>query len=54
MNFETAIRAIDFLYEHSSLSESVGVGFYGGEPLLEIELLKNVLIMQKKYFMVRI
>ena len=44
MNFETAKKAIDFLYEHSSLSESVGVGFYGGEPLLEIELLKKCVL----------
>ena len=50
MNFETAKKAIDFLYEHSSLSESVGVGFYGGEPLLEIELLKKCVDYAKKVF----
>lgn len=50
MDFETAKKTIDFLYEHSSLSESVGVGFYGGEPLLEIELLKKCVDYAKKVF----
>lgn len=38
---ETAFRAIDFLLEHSIDSENLGLGFYGGEPLLEFELIKK-------------
>lgn len=41
MSMETAFRAIDFLLEHSIDSENLGVGFYGGEPLLEFELIKK-------------
>lgn len=41
MNFETARKAIDFFIERSFESESLHLGFYGGEPLLEIELIKK-------------
>ncbi len=41
MSMETAFRAIDFLLEHSIDSENLGLGFYGGEPLLEFELIKK-------------
>ncbi len=41
MSLETAIKAIDFLYGHSWASEDISVGFYGGEPLLEYELIKE-------------
>ncbi|QNU67333.1 Cys-rich peptide radical SAM maturase CcpM [Ruminiclostridium herbifermentans] len=41
LSFETAKKGIDFLFEHSYNSEQVGVGFYGGEPLLEFELIKK-------------
>lgn len=42
MSLETAKKAVDFLAVHSVDSESVSIGFYGGEPLLEFELIKNV------------
>lgn len=41
MNLDIAFRAIDFLLEHSINSENLGLGFYGGEPLLEFELIKK-------------
>ena len=41
MSLETAKRAIDFLKAHSPGSESVAIGFYGGEPVLQFELLKT-------------
>lgn len=41
MSLETAVKAIDFLLAHSVDSESLGLGFYGGEPLLEFELIKK-------------
>lgn len=41
MSFETAKRAIDFYMEHSIDSPSVTISFYGGEPLLEFELIKK-------------
>lgn len=41
MSKATAFKAIDFLFSHSSESEEVGLGFYGGEPLLEFDLIKS-------------
>ncbi|HDK7138550.1 TPA: radical SAM protein [Clostridium botulinum] len=41
MNFETAKKAIDFFNNHTSDTKEVYIGFYGGEPLLNFELLKK-------------
>lgn len=42
MCWETAKKAVDFLWEHSVDSPRVNVGFYGGEPLLEFSLLQQI------------
>jgi len=42
MSYNTAKKAIDFLWEHSVDSKRVNIGFYGGEPLLEFELIKKI------------
>lgn len=42
MQLETAIKAVDFLYRHSSQSHIISIGFYGGEPLLEFDLIQKV------------
>ena len=42
MDLSVALSAVDFLMEHSYLSDRVVIGFYGGEPLLEIELIHKV------------
>ena len=36
-----AKKGLDFLLSHSSACEELRVGFYGGEPLLEFELIKR-------------
>lgn len=41
MNFSVAKEAIDFLKEHSKEKRKVYIAFYGGEPLLEFELIKK-------------
>ena len=41
LSFETAKKGIDFLFEHSYNSDQISIGFYGGEPLLELELIKK-------------
>lgn len=41
MSFEMARDAIDFLLDHSVGSNELILGFYGGEPLLEFELIKK-------------
>jgi len=48
MSFETARKAIDFLIHHSKEAEIVNIGFYGGEPLLEFELIKKCVEYIKK------
>lgn len=42
MSFDTAKKCIDYLFSNSSEKKSVNIGFYGGEPLLEFDLIKNV------------
>ncbi|WP_438434653.1 Cys-rich peptide radical SAM maturase CcpM [Gorillibacterium sp. sgz500922] len=41
MTFETAKKSIDFLFDHSRDSATVSIGFYGGEPLTEFDLVKT-------------
>lgn len=41
MSEEMAFKAIDFFLEHSKNTPSLIVGFYGGEPLLEYDLIKK-------------
>ena len=41
MSFETAKKAIDLLIKNSRDSERVSFSFYGGEPLLEFNLIKD-------------
>lgn len=42
MSYDVAVRAIDFYYHHSRDSKRVNVSFYGGEPLLEYEMIKKI------------
>lgn len=41
MKLEDALKSIDFLISNSCDSDSVDLGFYGGEPLLEFDLIKS-------------
>lgn len=41
MPFETAKKAIDYFISHAKDSSHFGISFYGGEPLLEFELIKQ-------------
>lgn len=48
MDFEIARKGIDFLVSHSKDSQIIGVGFYGGEPLLEFDLLTKIVEYAEK------
>lgn len=48
MSFETAKKAIDFFLQRCSSLGQVTIGFYGGEPLLEFELIKKCVAYVKK------
>lgn len=41
MSFETAKKAIDFFLQNNSELSEVVIGFYGGEPLLEFDLIRQ-------------
>ncbi len=41
MSWEIAKKSIDFLYKHSSEAEHITICFYGGEPLLNFELIEQ-------------
>lgn len=48
MSIETAKQAVDFLFENSKPdAESLHVGFYGGEPLLNFDVMKETIVYAK-------
>ncbi|GIO84645.1 radical SAM protein [Paenibacillus faecis] len=47
MSKETAIKAIDFAIEHSKSSEDLHITFYGGEPLIKYDLLRECINYSK-------
>ncbi len=50
MSFSLAKRSVDFLKKHSIDSPEVYVGFYGGEPLLEFQMIKDIVKYAEKEF----
>lgn len=42
MSIDIALKAINFLMSHSTNVDEVAISFYGGEPILEFELIKRV------------
>lgn len=52
MHLSTAKKIIDFVFENSKKSEKIDIGFFGGEPLLEFDLIKKIttLIQAHKSF----
>lgn len=43
MSFTVAKKAIDFLYENSIMRDALEVDFFGGEPLLNFDVVKNTI-----------
>ena len=41
MDFSTAKKSIDYLYNHSMDANEVTIGYYGGEPFLNFDLIKR-------------
>ena len=48
MSPETAARAVDFLMEHSGNSKEVIIVFFGGEPLLNLDLIRFIVADARK------
>ncbi len=54
MEIDVAVRAIDYLYEHSYDSPSIHISYYGGEPLLNRNLIYNITDYVKSKFVSKI
>lgn len=50
MSWETAKKAILFLKNHSDKSKSIEIVFFGGEPLLQFDLIKKIVAHSKHVF----
>lgn len=50
MDWNTAKKSLDFLLEHSIDNEIVNIGFYGGEPMIEFDLIKKCIEYAKEIF----
>ena len=50
MSWETAKKAVDYFYAHSFAANRNAVTFYGGEPLLQFPLLKQVVDYSRSLF----
>lgn len=50
MSLEVALKSIDFLYDHSKKANTICISFYGGEPLLNFSLIKEVVGYVKNKF----
>lgn len=47
---DVAFKAIDFLMKSSQESEMCNIGFYGGEPLLRMDLIKECIVYIKEKY----
>lgn len=50
MSWEIAKGALDFLHKHSKNTKLLSIGFYGGEPLIETNLIEKCIEYTKKIF----
>ena len=57
MPLDIAKKSIDFLFDHSLDADAITIAFYGGEPLLNFDLIKyvteyaeEIFISKKKHF----
>ncbi len=53
MSTDIAKKAVDFLFMHSKNSTDVRISFYGGEPLLNFQLIKECIVYCKQLFQVK-
>jgi uncharacterized protein len=49
MSLALAEKIIDFIFSYTPLDEIIEIGFFGGEPLLEFDLLKNITSLIEKH-----
>jgi uncharacterized protein len=49
MSLDVADKVVDFMLSRSSVDETIDIGFFGGEPLLEFGLIKAITEMIEKH-----
>jgi uncharacterized protein len=49
MPLSTAKKIIDFIFDYSPKDEKINIGFFGGEPLLEFDLVKQITALIQKH-----
>ena len=42
ISLDTAKRAVDLIFEKTKIGEELTIGFFGGEPILEFNLIKEL------------
>ncbi|MFX0142212.1 MAG: 4Fe-4S cluster-binding domain-containing protein, partial [Candidatus Hodarchaeota archaeon] len=50
MNFNTAKKVLDFYYKTNKKEKKMVIGFYGGEPLLNFQLIKRIINYIENYY----
>lgn len=53
MTWEIAKESIDFLFTHSKYAKNITIAFYGGEPLLNYDLIRRIVDYSNKLFVGR-
>lgn len=53
MTWEIAKKSLDYLYDHSYNSHEISIYFYGGEPLLNFKLIKEIVRYSKEIFKIK-
>lgn len=53
MSWEVAQKSIDFLYNHSKDASVITIAFYGGEPMLNYDLVAKVILYANKRFLTK-
>jgi uncharacterized protein len=49
MSLDMARRAVDFIFHHAPPKSKIEIGFFGGEPLMEFSLLKDITAMVENH-----
>lgn len=49
MSMETAEKIVNFIFKHANKNENNHIGFFGGEPFLEFNLMKKIVELVKQH-----
>ena len=49
MSIGTAVKVVDFVFDHARKGETNHIGFFGGEPLLEFDLMQKIVELFERH-----